>query len=817
MTDKLEETSAQPEPALEGFPGAALMVGGRAAVRSGVLTIASQAISSGATFLRMVLLARVCSEAQVGVYAMAFTGIGLLWVVHERLIETGYLAGVHRRSALEQRSLLGSTVVFSLWFSVVGALVIALAGIGAAVLGWTGWLTASGPMASALLATALVTPPVVFRELARSISFAHFDIANAAIVDAMTLVVQVFVLAALWQTGTLGVETAYFAFGASSLIACLWWAYQWHDRWTIERSILKAHWLEIWSFSRWLLVARLFGQGSRFIMPWIVAASLGAAGAGVLAICVTLVGLSYIFIRGVNNYFRPRTMYAFHHGGAPAVRRTVIQTSWVYCGMLGAICVVYAVAGDWLYQLADGHRHPEARAITLLLGLGTLATSLALSATNGLSAIDRPRPNVWIEGLTFAATAACAVPLTNYFGLLGAAWAMLIGNAVGALVALLSFERELRRLDGDRERPHLQQQIVAAPEEGRGAGRPPLISVIVTTFNRSASLTRALASLVDQRTNNLFDVEIVVVDNASADDTRRAVDEFAGQDVPTVRYAYEARQGLPFARNRGLREAQGDWIAFFDDDQLAPPDWLATLWRFAETRRALCVGGGRTLAYDHVAPPHLSPYCRKLLGEVERVGAPARYTRKFLPTTGNILVHRRVFDQLVGFNESWLEGGEDTEFFNRLVTSGMEAWYAPDAFVAHVIPVNRLSVEYLERVALRHGVTLGRRDLEERGRWLMPAFMAARLLHGATAFGIPLMRAKLSGDQSTALGWQCRLRRVEGYLRFGLYSLAPRAFPQQDFVARMMHRDVRSDAPLRSRPAAAARPITRIEPVEKAS
>jgi O-antigen/teichoic acid export membrane protein len=291
--------------------------------RGGVLTIASQAVSSATTFLRMVLLARVCTDADVGLYAMAFTAIGMLWVVHERLIESGYLVGVHRRALSERGPWLGSTIVYSLWFSLIGAVMIALAGLGAAALGWAGWIESTDGMAAALLAAALVSPSMVFRELARSISFAHFDVVNAAVVDIVTLLVQAALLGMFWYSGTLNVETAYLSVGISSLIAAAWWVIQWRDRWTIVRSRLGEDWREMWSFSRWLLMARMLGQGSRFIMPWIVAAWMGAAGAGVLAICGTLVGFSFIFVRGVNNYFRPRTVLAFHEGGGPAVRHTV--------------------------------------------------------------------------------------------------------------------------------------------------------------------------------------------------------------------------------------------------------------------------------------------------------------------------------------------------------------------------------------------------------------------------------------------------------------------------------------------------------------
>jgi glycosyltransferase involved in cell wall biosynthesis len=353
-----------------------------------------------------------------------------------------------------------------------------------------------------------------------------------------------------------------------------------------------------------------------------------------------------------------------------------------------------------------------------------------------------------------------------------------------------------------------------------GVAGPESVSVIVTTFNRSASLSRAVQCLAAQETGGVFELEIIVVDNGSTDDTESVVAALAEGSHWPVRYAYESRQGLPFARNRGLREASGRWIAFFDDDQLAEPGWLATLHRFAVERDAACVGGGRSLRFETEPKAPIAPYCRKLLGESLGSANPLRYSRKHLPTTGNVLIRREVVDRLGGFNETWLEGGEDTEFFNRLVTSGVAAWFTPGAEVEHVIPASRLAPAYLERIALRHGVTFGRRDLEEQGRWLLPLWMTARVAHAAALFAPRLMAARLKGDDAAALGWRCRLRRVEGYVRFGLQALAPRMFGQDDFVAAMMHRDALSESAAprpRTAPSQPAMVIGRIEPVEKAS
>src|SRR5262245_56043964 len=119
----------------------------------------------------------------------------------------------------------------------------------------------------------------------------------------------------------------------------------------------------------------------------------------------------------------------------------------------------------------------------------------------------------------------------------------------------------------------------------------PLVSIVVCTHNRADNLRAAVASLYDLATRGRFDYEIVVVDNASTDDTPAVVAEADCLSPHRVRYVFEGRKGISPARNRGVREAAGSWIAFFDDDQLAEPQWLAELWDLAEAKQVDGVGG----------------------------------------------------------------------------------------------------------------------------------------------------------------------------------------------------------------------------------
>ena len=297
------------------------------------------------------------------------------------------------------------------------------------------------------------------------------------------------------------------------------------------------------------------------------------------------------------------------------------------------------------------------------------------------------------------------------------------------------------------------------------------ITIIVTTFNRCGPLADSLRGLLSIDRPKGHSVEILVVDNASTDDTRKVTQHFIDDDSKPegflVRYTHEPAQGVPFARVRGVQEAYGQWIAFFDDDQLPERNWLTTLLDAAEHWKVKCVGGSRPLrlagGYD---VDKLPAYCRKLLGEQIRTETGAQFHKHFLPTTGNALVHRSVFEDAGTFRTEFVESGEDTEFFLRILSSGIEARYQPEAIVYHLIPGERLNDEYYLRTARRHGIILARCESIFRGRYGVLAQSIARAMHGIGIILPRLSVAKLLRQKDATIEYRCRWIRVRGYLQF---------------------------------------------------
>src|SRR3989338_3818100 len=98
----------------------------------------------------------------------------------------------------------------------------------------------------------------------------------------------------------------------------------------------------------------------------------------------------------------------------------------------------------------------------------------------------------------------------------------------------------------------------------------PLVSIVTPTFNRVGSLREAIESVLAQ---TFSDWELIIVDDGSTDDTRQMVAQYQAQE-PRIRYAYQLNSGASAARNRALGLAQGEFVAFLDDDDFWLPEKL---------------------------------------------------------------------------------------------------------------------------------------------------------------------------------------------------------------------------------------------------
>ncbi len=136
------------------------------------------------------------------------------------------------------------------------------------------------------------------------------------------------------------------------------------------------------------------------------------------------------------------------------------------------------------------------------------------------------------------------------------------------------------------------------------------ITVIIVTRNRAGWLKEALESLVKQKRQP---DEVIVVDNASADNTKQTALAFTPS--LNLKYLYEPTRGIPFARNTGISNATSDIVAFIDDDCIADENWLNYLERPFIKDPAIGVVGGELTHFKISNGPVEEFYARNMVSQ----------------------------------------------------------------------------------------------------------------------------------------------------------------------------------------------------------
>ena len=228
------------------------------------------------------------------------------------------------------------------------------------------------------------------------------------------------------------------------------------------------------------------------------------------------------------------------------------------------------------------------------------------------------------------------------------------------------------------------------------------IAVLVPTLRRPASLARALRSLFTQDHPDRI-AAIVVVDNSPEASARTAVESLRALSPISLVYVHEPRPGVATARNAGLAATDAPLIAFLDDDEEAPPSWLAALYD-AHQRFGAAVTFGPVQGVATGAIAWARPYLDRFFS---RLGPAASGPIDEAYGCGNSLMTRsEALPGAAPFDEASNEtGGEDDRLFAALRARGGRFAWAADASVLEHAPAERARLGYALSRAFGYGQT----------------------------------------------------------------------------------------------------------------
>lgn len=179
------------------------------------------------------------------------------------------------------------------------------------------------------------------------------------------------------------------------------------------------------------------------------------------------------------------------------------------------------------------------------------------------------------------------------------------------------------------------------------------ISVIIPTFNHREYLSHALESVYSQTCK---DIEVLVVNDGSSDGTHEMLQPFVRDG--RIRYIEQANAGPAAARNRGLREARGEFVAFLDDDDLWPPDKLSWQLKFLHENPGVAAIAGIAQLIDE-QERNLETY-----GRAGEITFDQLFHGNLILSPGQALIRAALLREIGGFNED-LWGTDDWDLWFR--------------------------------------------------------------------------------------------------------------------------------------------------------
>ena len=301
------------------------------------------------------------------------------------------------------------------------------------------------------------------------------------------------------------------------------------------------------------------------------------------------------------------------------------------------------------------------------------------------------------------------------------------------------------------------------------------ISVVVCTYNRCGSLRDTLQALKRQELPEGTSLEVLVVDNNSKDRTPQVVEQEAKDSRWPIRYLFEPRQGQCHARNRGIREAAAEIVAFTDDDVIPEPNWAAALHE-AFVRHGADVAGGRiaplwlTTPPQQLLHPSLQHFCWGVWALLDRgpEDIVAKTPDRNFLYGGNLAFRKPILEEAGAFRtDLGVQGilplrGDDTELLERLFTAGKKIVYTPKATVRHKVPADRMRMAYIRRWRFFGGFSTMRLSAREARR-TPPWFIRECAENALKALRAYMRRDATAGIHSELLFWE-QLGRIAGAL-----------------------------------------------------
>lgn len=279
------------------------------------------------------------------------------------------------------------------------------------------------------------------------------------------------------------------------------------------------------------------------------------------------------------------------------------------------------------------------------------------------------------------------------------------------------------------------------------------LALVIPTFNRADQLSKTLESIKIAEKPTQLPISVYLVDNNS---TKENTEKYKAlvqlySSYFSIHYLSEPKQGRSNALNRGIAEAEAEFVGFIDDDESIDISWFTVIHNHLQNEHIDYLGGPYKPDWEATPPAWLPANVgayRGILGWIELAEKCISYDDFDGELCGgNCVIKRSIFTAISGFNNSLgrsaknLMGGEDGEFHRRLKAHKYFGLYDPNLVIYHQIPKSRMTFRYHFRWAFWSGVSNGIRlktnplTAEPVPKlWGVPRYWYQKALQGVSRF-----------------------------------------------------------------------------------
>lgn len=393
------------------------------ALHQGILSLADQGIVSATNFVTGIIIARTCSQAELGLYTLGFSVILLVTDLQTSLISTPYMVYAPRLKGCAHALYTGSTLLHQMAFSLLIVIALLFGAVAAAM--------GAGPNGLGQVLWVLVATIsfIVLREYARRVCFARLKLLPTFLFDACIAGLQIAGLLFLARLQMLSASRTYWVIGSSCGIALLWWFWSdrefYRPRINESRADLKRNWI----FGKWVFASGLVWAVSMNLYPWFLAAFHGTGSAGVWAACLAVASVGNPALLGIQNLVGPKIAHEYAAAGPAAMRRLVFTITGAISLPVSLLCLALILWGGRLMSLLYGSQYAGNSGVVAVLALSVLISAPTFCFSRALYATERPDQDFLASFAALIVMVTLGIWLARALGPLGAAFGLLAGNA----------------------------------------------------------------------------------------------------------------------------------------------------------------------------------------------------------------------------------------------------------------------------------------------------------------------------------------------------------------------------------------------------